>query len=245
MIEINLIPDIKQDYLKAKRARTVVASGAILGGIISIAIVILLAVYLFGVQTIRSSLADSEITKKSDQLQAVPDLENMLTVQSQLANLTELHEDKNIDSRLISLLKEINPSDPNQVTYSQVSLDTEKKTIHIEAQADNAFVAADAFKKTIQAMKFQFKKKGSDTAESRPVVSKGVVAISNQSYGENTVGKKVLRFSIDFVYDTALFASSSTNVVVTRPDRQNATDSFKHLPASLFGARAVDTEEPN
>lgn len=245
MIEINLIPDIKQDYLKAKRARTVVASGAILVGIVSVAIVVLLSVYLFGVQTLRSSIADGEIDKKSNQLKAIPDLGNMLTIQNQLSNLTDLHKNKNIDSRLIALLQEVNPADPNQVIYSQVSVDTEEGTIHIEGQADNAFVAADAFKKTIQATKFQFRENGEGDSETRPVALDGEVIIANQSYGENAAGKKVLRFSIDFSYDKALFASSSENVVITRPDRQNATDSFKHLPASLFGARATDTEEQN
>lgn len=245
MIEINLIPDIKQDYLKAKRARTVVASGAILVGIVSVAVVVLLAVYLFGVQTLRSSIADGEIDKKSNQLKAIPDLGNMLTIQNQLATLTEIHQNKNVDSRLIALLTEFNPADPNQVVYSQVSVDTEEGKIHIEAQADNAFVAADAFKKTIQATKFQFREAGADASETRPVAVDGDVVISNQSYGENAAGKKVLRFSIDFTYDKALFASSSQNVVISRPDRQNATDSFKHLPASLFGSRAADAEEQN
>lgn len=244
MIEINLIPDIKQEYLKAKRARTVVASGAIVVGIASVAIVVLLSVYLFGVQTLRSSLADSEIDKKSNQLKAIPDLGNMLTIQNQLSSLTDLHKNKNIDSRLIALLQEINPAAPNQVVYSQVGVNTEEGTIHIEGQADNAFVAADAFKKTIQATKFQFREKEGDS-ETRPVALDGEVTIANQSYGENAAGKKVLRFSIDFNYDKALFASSSENVVIARPDRQNATDSFKHLPASLFGARASDTEEQN
>mgnify|MGYP001584056236 FL=1 len=59
MIELNLVPDVKQEFIRAKRIRNVVISTVILVGIVSIGVVVLLALYLFGVQTVRSNLADS------------------------------------------------------------------------------------------------------------------------------------------------------------------------------------------
>lgn len=239
MIEINLIPDVKQELIKAKRVRNMVISGAVVVGVVSVGIVILLAVYLFGVQTLRSSITDGDITKKAEQLKNVPDIENMLTIQSQLANVTELHNTKNIDSRLFDLLTAINPSEPNQVRFSLVKIDGETKTIHIEGQAANGFQAADVLKKTIEATKITYTSEN-DVQTKKLTES---VSISNLSYGEDSNGAKVLRFSIDFVYSDALLARDSTKLTIVRPERQNATDSFKYLPESLFGARASDLGE--
>jgi hypothetical protein len=236
MIEINLVPDVKQELIKAKHVRNLVVSGAVVVGIVSVGILVLLAVYLFGIQTLRSTLADNAITEKSAKLKAVPDLANMLTIQSQLTNITKLHNDKNIDSRLFELLTAINPEKPNQVSFSLVRIDSENHLIHIDGQAANGFVAADVLKKTIQGVSFSYITDGKTQKESLT----DNISLSNLSYGEDANGSKVLRFSIDFEYNTNLFARSSTDAIITRPDRQNATDSFKRLPESLFGNRATD-----
>lgn len=236
MIEINLVPDVKQELIKAKRTRTMVVSIAIIVGVVSVGIVILLCVYLFGVQTLRQTLADKAIDDNSAKLKQVPDLGNMLTIQNQLSVVNELHDKKNIDSRLFELLTAINPSKPNQVIFSQVKIDSENGTIHIDGQAANGFVAADVLKKTIQAASFSYKDE--DTTKTELLASN--ISVSNLSYGEDANGAKVLRFSMDFEYTQALFSRASEDAVIVRPDRQNATDSFKRLPESLFGSRAND-----
>jgi hypothetical protein len=236
MIEINLVPDVKQELIKAKHIRNLVVSGAIGVGVVSVGIVVLLAVYLFGIQALRSTLADNAITDKAAKLKAVPDLANMLTIQSQLTNITKLHNDKNIDSRLFELLTAINPEKPNQVTFSLVRIDSANHLIHIDGQAANGFVAADVLKKTIQATTLSYVTDGKTQKES---VTDNI-SLSNLSYGEDANGSKVLRFSVDFEYNTNLFARSSNDAIITRPDRQNATDSFKRLPESLFSDRAAD-----
>jgi hypothetical protein len=237
MIEINLVPDVKQELIRAKHVRNLVVSGAVVVGIASVAVVILLAVYLFGVQTLRSSLADSSIKDKEKSLQAVPDLANMLTIQSQLANIATLHNQENASSRLFNLLIAINPPTPNNVTLSTVRFDADQGTIHLDGQAANGFVAADVFKKTIAATKFSYTSDGKTTSG---LVADGDITVSNLSYGEDTTGAKVLRFSLDFTYDPALFVSSSQDVKLTPLGLQNATDSFKYLPTSLFSSRATD-----
>lgn len=240
MIEINLIPDVKRELIKAKRTRTIVVSGAIVVGIVSVGIVVLLCIYLFGVQTLRHKLADDAITENYNKLKDVPDLANMLTIQNQLASINEHHSEKNIDSRLFDLLVAINPVQPNQVTFSQVKIDSENGTIYIDAQAANGYVAADTLIKTIQATSLSYT--GENGATDKIDLAKSV-AISNQSYGEDTTGAKVLRFSISFEYAPELFANTVKNVVIIRPNRQNATDSLKYLPGSLFSSRAGDLRE--
>jgi len=241
VIEINLIPDVKQEYLKAKQARMMVISGAIIVSIVSVAIVILLAVYLFGIQALFSLKADEDIKTNQKSLMATADLTNMLTLQSQLTNISSLHDKENMSSRMFDVLTAILPVQPNQVTFSTVKYDAETKSMHIDGQAVNGFVAVDVFKKTIEATTFSYQE--DNKTITRPVANN--VVLSNMSYGEDATGAKVLRFTVDFDYDPSLFASSSKSVVVIGPDKQNATDSYKYLPTSVFDSRATDVGGKN
>ncbi len=237
MIEINLIPDVKQELLTAKRIRTYVISGAIVIGIGSVALVILMAVYLFTVQGIRGNILNSSITSKSQELEGVADLSKMLTVQSQLTSLSEMHNTKNIDSRLFDILTAVNPAAPNQISVSSVRVDSEDKRISIEAQAVNGFEAAEAFKKTILDTTIVYQNLDENKSESTKLTD--TISISDMSYGEDSNGKKVLRFAMSFVYNDPVFARTSTNAVITGPNTKNVTDSYLQIPQSLFSQRAT------
>lgn len=237
MIEINLVPDVKQELIKARRVRTIVISSAVIVGVVSVAIVALLAIYLFAVQTLRSSEADRIIGEKSKQLSSIEDLGNALTIQHQLTKITELHDQKNIDSRLFDLLVALNPVEPNQVSFSLAKVDSEQRIINLEGQAQNGFTAADAIKKTILGTSISYKE--DDKTKTVPLAES--VSMSDLSYGESVTGEKVLRFTLSFEYNEAFFERSSQNAVILRPDKQNATDSFRRLPESLFVERADDT----
>lgn len=239
MIEINLVPDVKQELIKANRVRTVVISGAVLVGLSAVGIVILMAMYLFLGQTVRSNLADGTIKEKSQELASIDDLDHTLTVQNQLSKLTELHNNKNITSRFFDLLVAINPAPPNQVTFSLAKVDSDEKTIRLEGQAVNGYIAADVLKKTILGTTLSYHDETNRT-QSAPLAEN--VSTSELSYGEDSTGKKVLRFTLTFAYNDAFFARSSEDAIIVRPDRQNVTDSFLHLPVSLFGDRATDQE---
>lgn len=238
MIEINLVPDVKQELIKAKHVRTVVISGAVFVGLAAVGIVVLLAIYVFGVQTVRTNLAKSAIAEKGAELSKVSDLENTLTIQNQLSVLSELHEQTNVSSRFFELLAAVNPAPPNQVTFSLARVDSDTKTIRLEGQALNGYIAADVLKKTILGVTLSYRD-ADNKEQTIPLTTN--VSTSELSYGEDSTGKKVLRFTLAFVYDDAFFARSSKSAVILRPDRQNATDSVLRLPESLFGERASDS----
>ena len=102
MIEINLVPDIKQELIRAQRIRSTVITVAILIGSVSIAIVALLAFYVFAVQTARGFIADNQIADGSKKLASVEDLSKTLTIQNQLTKINDLNNNKKIDSRTVS-----------------------------------------------------------------------------------------------------------------------------------------------
>jgi len=241
MIEINLVPDVKQELIRAQRVRASVISIAILVGLGAVAVVVVLAVWVFGVQTARGVLTDNTIKSESEKLSQVADVSNTLTIQNQLAKIPETHDLKNIDSRIFDILTTINPSEPNNVAITKLTLDSEAKTIQIEAQAANGYPALEVFKKTIEATKFEYTLDG----EKQSVALASNMSDSDRSYGEDASGTKVLRFTLMFTYPDELFARTAQNARIIAPNRTNVTDSFLGVPQSLFTQRAADTEEEN
>lgn len=230
MIEINLVPDVKQELINAQRVRTSVISLSILVGIAAVAVVIVLAVWVFGVQTARGVLSDDAIKKESQKLSQVADISNMLTIQNQLSKLPEMHDTKSIDSRIFDVLATINPPAPNNVSVNNLSLDSLSKTIKIEAQTANGYPALEVFKKTITATTFEYTKDGQK--QSVPLASQ--MSDSDRSYGDDAAGATVLRFTLTFVYPDELFTRTAENATIVAPTRTNVTDSFLGVPNSLF-----------
>lgn len=237
MIEINLIPDVKQELIRARMIRSGVISGAIVAIISAAALVVVLSIYIFGVQTVRGAVADTEIKKGGTQLASVDDLSKILTIQQQLTKMSSLNNSKKIDSRVFDLLQAIIPPAPNEVKVSSLVIDATAGTITFEGQTPS-FPSLEAFKKTIGAANIRFK----DSADKQTdVVLASNLSISNVSYGEDANGGKVLRFTVSFTYAPDLFSPATTSPTIVLINGGNVTDSFLGIPKSIFTDRASDT----
>jgi len=241
MIEINLVPDVKQELIKAQRVRATVISFSIIIGFIALATVTLLAVYVFGVQTVRSNLAGDDIKKGASKLASVTDLSKTLTIQNQLTKISAMHSDKKIDSRIFDVLGAIIPPAPNDIKVSNLLIDSTAGTVTIEGQASNSYAAVEVFKKTVEGAQVKF----TNEEGAQKVTLASNVSTGDTSYGEDSTGAKVLRFSISFTYAPELFAPSSTGMTVVISNSGNATDSYLGLPKSIFVDRAQDIKAGN
>lgn len=241
MIEVNLVPDVKQELIRAQRVRTSVISLAIFTSIIAVGLVVLLAVWVFAVQTVRHNLTDEDIKKKSKELALVEDVNNTLTIQNQLNKLQSMHDDKKIDSRIFDVLQAINPPAPNDVRVTSMVVDSESKTVTIQAQATAGYAALEVFKKTLSATSISYSHDGQQ--QTVPLADK--ISDSERSYGEDTNGSKVLRFTLSFSFPEELFAATADNVTIQGPTKSNATDSYVGVPQSLFTQKASDIEGTN
>lgn len=241
MIEINLVPDVKQELIRAQRVRASVISISIVIGIGAVGVVVLLGLWVFAIQTARGLISDNTIKNESQKLANVPDISNTLTIQNQLSKLPAQHDEKHIDSRLFDILTTINPADPNNIAITSLGLDSTTNMITIEAQAENGYPALEVFKKTINATTFQYSKDG----QTQSVALASDMSDSDRSYGEDATGKKVLRFTLTFVYPTELFARTSQDAKIVAPDKTNVTDSFLGVPKSLFTQKAGDASGEN
>lgn len=234
MIEINLVPDIKQELIKAERIRSTVIMAAVVVGIVSVVIAVMLAVYVFGGQTIRAGMADSSIKTESVKLQAIPDLAKTLTIQNQLSKISALNASKNVDSRIFDVLGAIIPPAPNDIKISTLSINSDEKLITIDGQASNSYAAVETFKKTIEGALIKF------TGEKTGFAMASNISTSNTSYGESSTGERVLRFTISFNYAPELFSPASKDLRISISINGNVTDSYLGIPMDLFVDRASD-----
>ena len=240
MIEINLVPDIKQELIRARSVRSAVVSVAITTTIIAGAAVAVLAFYVFGVQTLRSNFADDSIKSGASKLASVEDLSKILTIQNQLTKMSALNNDKMMDSRAFDLLQAILPPAPNTVKISSFKIDAETDTITFEGQTPT-YPSLEAFKKTIGAANVRFL----DGDKQTDAVLASDLSISDVSYGEDATGAKVLRFTVAFKYAPEFFSPTIKDPTIVLINGGNVTDSYLGIPKSIFTKPATDTEETN
>ena len=230
MIQINLIPDIKRELLRAQKMRRSAISISIIVGIAAGGIVVALAVIL-GVQALHETITRGNIKDEYNKLTRVENLNNVLTIQNQLASIQSQQSARTMDSRLFDILGAINPPAPNDVKFSSIKLDPTTNLISIEGSATNGYSATETLQKTILNTKVE---SGSgDTAKSEPLTDK--VTIVETTYGEAADGSKVLRFSITFTYPKGMLDNSLKDIkIVTPTAKTDVTDSKTRVPESLF-----------
>lgn len=235
MIEINLIPDVKQELLKAQRTRAAVISTSIFVSLIAGGIVVLLVLYVFVGQTVRGTILDGQIEEQNKTLSQVEDLSKVLTIQNQLSKISQLNSQKNIDSRIFDVLSAIIPPGRDQARVSQVIIDAEESTVRIEGQT-RGYDSMEVFKKTIDSAVLVYAKDG----EQQTTKLADEINVSDTSYGENAEGQKVLRFSLSFVYAKELFSADIDAMTIKLSIDGNVTDSYLGIPKSIFTERATD-----
>lgn len=233
MIEVNLVPDVKQEFIRAQRQRTLAVSVAIMVGLVAVAIVVLLGI-LIGAQALRNKLADDQIKKQYSTLQHVPNLSNLLTIQHQLGTLSDQNDNRTMDSRIFDVLTAINPAAPNDVKFSSIKLDPVNNVLTLDGTAVGGYAATDTLKKTILASTLNYTK--DDSHQSVALTSN--VNIDSTSYGQDNTGAQVLQFSISFTYASDLFSNTISNAQISGPTGQtDVTDSKLHVPDSMFSAK--------
>lgn len=240
MIEINLLPNVKRELLKTRAMRNRVISISFLVGGASIAAVVVLALIL-GSQIAAEAVQNGVIKDRNDKLMAVEDLNKVVTIQHQLTKINEQHSGKKINSRIFDVVTAVNPVTPNNVSFSDIKVNPESKTITLEGSAVNGYSALETLKKTILNTKVQT----TDGDKSSEVSLTKEIKDGDTSFGENSEGKKVLQFSFSFEYAEELLApaNNGTVSVLTPTGRVDVTDSRQGIPDSLFKSNSKKQEK--
>ena len=240
MIEINLLPNVKRELLKTRAMRNRVISISFLVGGASIVAVVVLALIL-GSQIAAEAVQNGVIKDRNDKLMAVEDLNKVVTIQNQLTKINEQHSRKKINSRIFDVVTAVNPVAPNNVSFSDIKVNPESKTITLEGSAVNGYSALETLKKTILNTKVQT----TDGDKSSEVSLTKEIKDGDTSFGENSEGKKVLQFSFSFEYAEELLAPANdgTVSVLTPTGKVDVTDSRQGIPDSLFKSNSKKQEK--
>jgi len=132
MIQFNLLPDVKLEFIKAERTKHAVVSGAV---IVTGATFLIFALLFSTVHVVQKKIISDQTSSINDyvqQLKSTPDLDKILTIQNQLTALPGLHAGKPAAARTFSLIQQITPS---SVSLTGVTVDFEAKTISIDGKA--------------------------------------------------------------------------------------------------------------
>lgn len=252
MIQINLVPDVKLELIKAQRHRNAVVSISIIAMVAAVIVVVLLGVVI-GAQAVRRNIVTESIKEADKSFRGMQDIEKTVTVKNQLESIQSTHDQKTMTSRIFDLLAEASAKGTdNSVSMTSFSIDTETQTISLLAQTDTrGFEAAEVFRKNIDGMRVYFVDRGEKTTDTVPnefsetpitrhkseqweAIASDVV-LSDLSYAQvEGQSQRTVNFRLSFTYNELLFDGTKDILRIRGLDRGNVTDSYKRVPESLF-----------
>lgn len=228
MIQFNLLPDVKLQYIKAQRMRRLILAVAIIISGLSLAVFIFL---IAANQLGKKHLSDlsRDITSQSSKLQNEPQINSILTVQNQLTSLPKLHGTKPAVTRLFDYLNRLTPL---QISINNYTTDFATHVTTITGSAD----ALSSVNQYVDTLKYTTYTDKADPSATKKPAFNGVVL---STFGLTTVtaqAGQAATFGITFIYDPAIFDTTKTvelsipNLVTTRSNSGQLTELFTAAP---------------
>lgn len=232
MIQFNLLPDVKLEYIKARRTKRLV----ILASAITTAVSVLVAVILFiGTSVVQRQHLDhlrEDINKYSQELKDEKDLNKILTVQHQLDSLTGLHQAKPATERLGTYMSQTTPL---EVTISDLTVDFSTNTMRIEGAAQQ-FRPINEFIDTLKFTKYNLDGNSANAFHS----------VVLTAFTRNDEDPKPASFEINLSFDPVIFDNTKfdkTKPVTLEVPVGTTTRSTTERPATpLFQIQEDDTD---
>jgi Tfp pilus assembly protein PilN len=229
MIQFNLLPDVKLEYIKAQRTKKLVILVASGVTIFSVVIFSAMIMQVYVIQKRTNSNLDKEIKSNSSKLTGVEDVDKILTVQNQLSTLVDLQNTKHSTSNLFTYLSQLTPT---QVKIGKLSITfdggdaTVANSINFSGTADSL----ETVNKFADTLKFTTYIETGKTDE--------VKAFKNVVLTTFTRDDKLASYTINVEFDSILF--DNTKKVTLKVPKQYTTRSITEEPnASLFDGRVA------
>lgn len=239
MSQLNLLPDVKLEYIQAQRKkRLVIAIGAI-SSAASVAIMILLLLFVHVGQKQHLKALDNDINAAVDTLKQNPDLDKILTVQNQLASLPGLHNDKLISSRTFEYLQKVTPQ---KATISDVVLDFDTGVLNIKGSSDS-LQTINKFADTLKFTEFE-------VSGDNPIKDKAFsnVVLKTFSVEDPTLlAGSGVEYELEMNFNLAIYENSAPNNEGKSPvsfivPNIISTRSATQAPSSLFAPKPNEGE---
>lgn len=219
MIQFNLLPDVKIEYIKAQRAKRTVL---FIATVISVSSVVLLGLLFAGVNVIQKNHLNNlnkDIATGLKQLESTPNINKILTIQNQLQSLPGLHNGKPVSSRMFGYVQQLTPKD---VKISSLAIDFATQKITISGTSGSI----SSVNKYVDTIKFTTYSTGDGEATDSPKAFSDVVLNSF------SVASPDVSYQISFKFDPTIFDVAHT-VKLSVP-AITSTRSQTEKPGALF-----------
>lgn len=220
MTQLNLLPDVKLEYLRTTRTKRLVIGISIVVAAASVITLLLLVSIVFVFQKTNLNDLNKDIKESNQKLSSIQDLDKVLTVQTQLGALPGLHSSKPVAGRLFGYLTQITPT---KASITQLNVDYDQHTMIITGSADSL----DTVNTFVDTLKFTTYQKVGSADTSTPKAFSDVVL---GQFARNNGGAT---FTINLNYDETIYNSANQitlsvpKIISTRSATEQPTDLFK------------------
>lgn len=245
MIQFNLLPDVKLEYLKARMQRRLVI-GISAVAIVASSVLVLSVLSVSGLQKKHLQDLNTDITTASNSLQKKTDVNKILTVQNQLQSIGALHAAKPSTTRLFDYLNQVTPV---QADIISLASDFGLHTLTINGNSD----ALSSVNQYIDTLKFTNYTTSDSKATKKRAFGNVVLSSFSLPTASNTgaSGTKKATYSITLLYDPAIFDVTKTvkldvpSQVTTRSEVEEPKELFTApAPVGVPGAAPVTATPP-
>ena len=161
--EINLVPDVKEEMIKALKLRNLTFFLCIVVASVSVVLILIFASIAGGQQAIVDG-KKTTISNLSAKLNSYSDLGDFLTIKDQLGNIDSIAENKKLLSRTFGIVSALLPTGADTIKLSElnINLSGESPVLSFDAQANAGsppyidYNVLDSFKKSMQYMRYDY-----------------------------------------------------------------------------------------
>lgn len=229
MIQFNLLPDVKIEYIKTTRIKRSVMMAATVASGAAIFIMITLFLLINVAQKKHLNDLSADIKTNSKKLQSIKDISKILTVQNQLVSLDSVHDKKPVTSRLSKYIEIVTPAN---ISLANLEVKFAENSMEISGQGAQ-LADINKFVDTIKFTKYTAKednKENNANEDNEPLEEK--LAFSKVVLSSFEKTEKGITYTINLAFDPTIFDAKwiVTLNVPTITTNRSATEK----PAALF-----------
>lgn len=227
MIQFNLLPDVKKQYIQAKRTKRMIISFSVIACVAAVSILLIVFSYVQIAQKKSINDLTKDITTEVAAVKSINGIDEILTIQKQMDTLPELHQKKPATSRIFEYLNSVTPKN---VFIGSVKIDILSNGLEISGTAES-IAAVNTY---VDTLKFATYTSG-DTKDEKPFSN----VITQLSRNKDNASYSLKLNYVPILFDnTAVVTITVPNTVTTRstlglPALDSNSDLFKQNPTNV------------
>lgn len=225
-LQLNLLPNIKKEYLKSRIQRNLVISGSILITAVSAGVIVLLFTIVGG-QQLQKNILQGKIEETSSKIAQIKDINAYLTLQNQLSQTSKLKDSQAQYSRLFDYLQKVVIPKTSQnagISLSQVSLGDSAadgsngvSTSITLTGATDTFATLAIFKTILSKTTIAYSTTPDGKVIKPVALFSSIKDASAPSLSAAQGGAQSVGFSLTLSYDPKIFSIDTYNMVLDTP----------------------------